>query len=143
MNQIDDPFSSENLKIPDELLAQVWARKSEASSHSRRKQTRRLFCRLDYEEQLRLAKILRWPGLAVQAELYRLWFKAYDKTKPVELSNTVLQNLGFARSTKNQTLRRLEKAGWIKVEWRKNKSPLVHCVSLQSYSGCSSNATPV
>jgi len=49
------------------------------------------------------------------------------------MGNTFLQALGFHRSCKNLALKELEKAGWITVEWRTRKSPLITFVRKPGY----------
>jgi hypothetical protein len=78
-----------------------------------------------YEEQLELSKVCRNVLLAVQAELYRLHFRSFDRAKPVVLGNSVILALGFHRTDKVRALKELEKAGWITVQWRQRQSPLV------------------
>jgi hypothetical protein len=120
-----DPSVLENLRLsPDEVP------KIQNNGAPRKTRTRqRLFCQFDYERQLGLAKTSRAPLFALQAELYRLWFQAYDKTQPIELPNAIAKKLGFSRVSKNYALRRLEKTGWIKVEWRKGKAPLIRIIA--------------
>lgn len=83
------------------------------------------WCPSYYRDQLAIAKSSRIAIIAVQAELNHLRFKSYDKGAPVELSNAVFKELGFSHSDKIRALKALEKAGWVKVQWRVRKSPLV------------------
>jgi hypothetical protein len=78
-----------------------------------------------YKHQIKLAEQTRIPLLAVQAELFRLYFRAWDKTAPIEFNNSVLREIGFRPYDKIRALKILESAGWIAVQWRKRKSPLV------------------
>jgi hypothetical protein len=78
-----------------------------------------------YKHQIELAKQTRIPLLAVQAELFRLYFRAWDKTAPIEFCNSTLRGLGFRAHDKIRALKILESAGWIAIKWRKRKSPLV------------------
>jgi hypothetical protein len=83
------------------------------------------FIILYYTDLRNLAYVSRNPLLAVLAELHHLRFKAIDKTKPVALSNVALEALGFHRSDKVRSLKILEAAGMVTVQWRNGKSPLV------------------
>jgi hypothetical protein len=62
-----------------------------------------------------------------------LRYQSLEKSKPVAMGNTFLQALGFHRSCKNLALKELEKAGWITVEWRTRKSPLITFVRKPGY----------
>ena len=85
----------------------------------------RIFVQYQYKAQLELARSSRNALLAVQAELYHLHFKSWDKTASIELGNAVFRVLGFSHADKIRALKELEKAGWIAVQWRDRKSPLV------------------
>jgi hypothetical protein len=84
--------------------------------------------RFYYLDLLNLAKASRNVLIAVLAELHHLHYKSFDKSKPVALGNTFLDALGFHRSCKNPALKQLEKAGWITVQWRARKPPLISFV---------------
>jgi len=79
----------------------------------------------NYRKQLELARLSHCPLLAVQAELFRLHFRAWDKKAPVVLGNQMLHELGFDHHAKNRALRILEAAGWVRVEWRDKEAPRV------------------
>jgi hypothetical protein len=79
----------------------------------------------NYQEQMKLAKLARNALLAVQAELHRLHFQAWDKKAPIEFGNATLQSLGFSHHDKIRALQILEKAGWITVQWHKRRSPRI------------------
>jgi hypothetical protein len=87
--------------------------------------TGRAFVQYNYKAQLELAKSSRNALLAVQAELYYLHFKCWDKTAPIALGNAVFRALGFCNKDKTRALKELENAKWIYVQWRERKSPLV------------------
>jgi hypothetical protein len=78
-----------------------------------------------YNAQLKLAKDARNCLIAVQAELYRLYFQNWDKTQPIELGNSVFRSLGFDNKQKKRALEALEAAKHIKIQWRGNQSPLI------------------
>jgi len=84
------------------------------------------WCKFDYNRQLELARQTRDPLVAVQAELFRLWFRLSqtDKSRSIELGNEVFAKLGFDRRQKCAALERLEKAGFVKVNWRKTTAIL-------------------
>jgi hypothetical protein len=82
-----------------------------------------------YVGQLELARQTRNALMAVQAELFRLHYEAWDKSKPIKFSNHVLRELGFNRHDKIRALKILETAGWIRIKWRERKSPLVTLVA--------------
>jgi hypothetical protein len=76
----------------------------------------------DYKEQMELAKTTRNVLLAVLAELSWLYFKAWDRKKPIVFN---ISALGFSRRIVRKAIRDLEAVGWISVERRKNKAPRV------------------
>jgi hypothetical protein len=78
-----------------------------------------------YEEQMELARSSRNALLAVQAELYRLHFRSWEKNKPIVLGNLAFRKLGFHHTDKTRALKDLKTAGWIEVEWRTGRAPLV------------------
>jgi hypothetical protein len=78
-----------------------------------------------YDSQLKLAKHARNCLIAVQAELYRLYFQNWDKTQPIELGNAVFRSLGFDNKQKKKALEALEAAKHVKIQWRGNQSPLI------------------
>jgi hypothetical protein len=82
-----------------------------------------------YEKIMGLAHKTRNPLLAVLAELHWLYFRAWDKEKPIELNNCTLRKLGFTHHNKKRILKILEEDGWISIEWRTRKSPLVTIIS--------------
>lgn len=78
-----------------------------------------------HKELLELARQTRNPLLAVLAELACLHYRAWDKSRPIPYSNSGFQNLGFSHHDKIRALKNLANAGWVSVQWRKNRSPLV------------------
>ena len=84
-----------------------------------------LFVQYPYNAQLELAKHARNCLIAVQAELYRLYFQSWDKTQPIELGNSVFRSLGFDNKQKKKALEALEAAKHVKIQWRENQSPLI------------------
>ena len=162
MNKARNPFDPENLQITPEQLAsrqakqkkdstvEIWGGvpveithfiwdqrlqkfvpKGEVPSRSPKIQDE--WHRFSYLDLLTLAKASRNVLIAVLAELHHLHYQSFDKSKPVVLGNTFLQALGFHRSSKNLALKELEKAGWITVEWRTRKSPLITFVRKPDY----------
>jgi hypothetical protein len=81
------------------------------------------FVQLPYKQILTAAGKLKTPVLVVLIELEHQRFKTHEN--PVALTNAVLRSAGLTRWTKNQALRRLERAGLITVLWRGQKAPLV------------------
>jgi hypothetical protein len=61
------------------------------------KSFKRPWCKFDYERQLELARMARDPLIAVQAELYYLWYKLpkNDKSRPIELGSKVFKKWGL------------------------------------------------
>jgi hypothetical protein len=106
----------------EERLEQIRTGKAFSAEQSRKK-CKWVIC--DYQKQLELAKQTRNALLAVQAELHRLYFDAWDKKAPIVFGSGVLRSLGFNHHDKIRALRALEKAGWITVQWHKRKSPQV------------------
>jgi hypothetical protein len=82
----------------------------------------------DYQRQLELANETRNALLATLAELYRLYFEAWDKKASIEFGSSALRSLGFSHHDKIRSLRALEKAGWIVVQWRNRKSPQIKII---------------
>ena len=117
----EERFDPQSLSLSPEQMAEIWAKDEKPSS----KRAGPIWCKFDYEGQLELARKSRIAGYAVQAELYRLWFKNYDKTQPIALGNGVFKKLGFDRRRRIRALKDLENAGFVAVQWRKRKSPLV------------------
>jgi hypothetical protein len=117
----DERFDPQSLSLSPEQMAEIRAKEEKLSS----KRSRPIWCKFDYEGQLELARKSRIAGYAVQAELYRLWFKSYNKSQPIALGNAVFGKLGFNRHRRIQALKDLENAGFVTVQWRKRKSPLV------------------
>jgi hypothetical protein len=122
-----DPFDPARLQIP----ADYFAKKAEVKSVPSLQpipRSKQYFWKLNHETGFALAKTFRAPWLAVIVEVHHLWFKAYDKSQPIELGNTAFRKWKIDPKVKNRALRRLEKMGLFKVQWRKNKAPLVSWV---------------
>jgi hypothetical protein len=122
-----DPF--DNLDLAPEQVASLLAKQSDKAAPPVKRRQRKTdegeWAAYRYSDQMNLAHVSRNALIAVQAELYHLWFKAINKTKPVAISNVTLKAFGFHHSDKVRALKALEKAGMITVQWRGNKSPLV------------------
>jgi hypothetical protein len=124
------------MKNDDLVWDRVIGEYIEKDEYARRKRERKKaktaghFVAFSYEKELTLAKVTRNCLIAVQAELYHLHWKNWDKSKPIALGNSVIiQSLGFSNKQKRIALEDLENAGWIQVEWREKRSPLVTFVS--------------
>jgi hypothetical protein len=66
------------------------------------------------------------PGRHAFRLMFRLMRISWRlKTATVKVTNRMLLDCKMDRHTKSKTLRRLEQAGLISVEWRPRKSPLV------------------
>jgi len=76
----------------------------------------------DYKKLMELARVTRSPLLAVLAELYRLYFQAWNKGKPIVFNCSAI---GFERRAVMRALRILEKQGWISVERQATKAARV------------------
>jgi hypothetical protein len=118
-----DPFSPENIELSAEHIAEN--QRTPTKTAKPKKLNEPLFVQYPYDAQLELAKHARNCLIAVQAELYRLYFQNWDKTKPIELGNSVFRSLGFDNKQKKRALEALEAAKHIKIQWRKNESPLI------------------
>jgi hypothetical protein len=112
----------ESLRIPAGDLIQC-----DGQELRKAKSFKRPWCKFDYERQLELARMARDPLIAVQAELYYLWYKLpkNDKSRPIELGSKVFKKMGFNPHDKFRALKHLENAGFIEIKWRKNQTPLV------------------
>jgi hypothetical protein len=81
------------------------------------------FAKIPLQGAALAAKAMRNPALLVYVDLmYRAW-KA--KGRPFNMPNGRIEAHGVSRWAKNRTLRNLEAAGIITVEWRLRKSPQV------------------
>jgi hypothetical protein len=116
---VTEDFGLEAFRISPEQIAQ--SRKAKEPV----KPEKPLWCKFDYRRQMKLAQTTHNAAIAVQAELYRLWFRAYDKAEPIALPNTLFEKLGFSHHAKNRALKAFIKIGNIKVKWRSRKSPLI------------------
>ncbi len=130
MNPNDDPFAPENITLTAEQIdawraGQIGLEKN-GKEIGRTTSSQHIWCAFKYQQQLKLAQETRCAVIAVQAELYRLWFKAYERrAKPIALGNQVFKSLGFSHHDKKRALEILEAIGSIKVEWRGRQTPLV------------------
>jgi hypothetical protein len=97
-----DPFDPTNLRLSEEEVRR-WqeARQSTIRNSKQPQKPKQLWCKFDYENQLGLARIFRVPVIALQAELYRLWFKLpnNEKSRSIELGNSVLGSSASAITT--------------------------------------------
>jgi hypothetical protein len=73
-----------------------------------------------YGPSLEIASHTRNALLAVVAIIRNL-----NKGKPFALGNVTMGECGFRSRDKIRALKELEATGFVKVEWRKKKSPLV------------------
>ena len=73
-----------------------------------------------YGPSLEIASHTRNALLAVVAIIRNL-----NKGKPFTLGNATMEEWGFRSRDKIRALKELEATGFVKVEWRKKKSPLV------------------
>jgi hypothetical protein len=118
-----DPFAPESIELSAEQIAQTQPIPTKTTKPKKLNQS--LFVQYPYNAQLELAKHARNCLIAVQAELYRLYFQNWDKTQPIELGNSIFRSLGFDNKQKKRALEALEAAKHIKIQWRKNESPLI------------------
>jgi hypothetical protein len=121
----NDPFAPENIELSAEQIAETQPTPTKTTKQKKLTKEEPEFVQYFYEQQLRLADRTRNCLMAVQAVVYHLHFKNWDKNQPIELNNKVLNSLGFDNKQKKKALEALENAGWIKVQWRKNQSPLI------------------
>jgi len=73
-----------------------------------------------YGPSLEIASHARNALVAVMAIIRNL-----NKGKPFTLGNATMEEWGFRSRDKIRALKELEATGFVKVEWRKKKSPLV------------------
>jgi hypothetical protein len=118
-----DPFAPGNIELSAEQIGEISPTLTKTTKS--RKANEPPFVQFFYAKQLELANRTRNCLMAVQAEIFHLYFKQWKKTEPIELGNKVLQSLGFDNKQKKKALEDLESAGWIEIEWRKNRSPLI------------------
>jgi hypothetical protein len=117
----NDPFDPKNLELPPELGAEVGKKPLGAAAAKPRRP------RQQAERYIQLTAvgargfvIAGAPAALVWFEiLYRVW---KTKKMTVGLPNGTLTEMGVPRWAKYRALRRLEQAGWIKVERRDRKT---------------------
>ena len=81
---------------------------------------------VDYQALLELGRATDNALLIVLAELYRLYYQAWEKAAPIPFGQTEgLRKLKVKSQTRRRMLNALEAAGWIRVEWQRGKSPRV------------------
>jgi hypothetical protein len=78
-----------------------------------------------YEDVLDIANQTRSVMLAVLVELRHLYYKSWDKSKPFKFGNGMIKRLKFDRRSKDDALKKLEKAGRIAVTQHKGHAPLI------------------
>ena len=123
-----DPFDPANLQYSeDEMRRWQEARQSAIRDSKQPRKPKRLWCKFDYENQLELARKIRVPTIAVQAELYRQWYKlpGNDKSRPIALGNKIFRKLGFSHHDKFRALKHLEEMGSIEIVKRDRQTPSV------------------
>ena len=115
----------DSLRMPEQDVKAFFAERKAGGRASKR--TSRLWCKFDYENQLELARKLRVPAIAVQAELYRQWYKlpGNDKSRPIALGNKIFRKLGFSHHDKFRALKHLEEMGFIEFAKRDHQTPSV------------------
>jgi hypothetical protein len=111
----DDGFSVENLRVKD--LPPL----DPAVARPRRRS--REFIQLSREQFDRLTKAKRPSAERVFLHLLFLTWRLPDK--PVVLANTGLADKGIDRHAKRRALLELEALGLVRVEWRRQKSPII------------------
>ena len=80
-----------------------------------------------------LTKAACLPGKTLTVSLV-IWFKARcNKMNTMRMSNTLLAKFGVNRKAGYEALRRLEKAGLIKVEHHSGRSPIVTVLDCERY----------
>jgi hypothetical protein len=73
-----------------------------------------------YGPSLEIASHARNALLAVVAII-----RSRNKGEPFVFGNVTMKELGFRREDKIKALKELESTGFVKVEWRNRRSPLV------------------
>lgn len=81
-----------------------------------------LWVAFNYKKQMELAREAHNPLLAVQAELYRLQFKSWNKRKSLLFNCSRLE---FSRWAVMRALKLLQKQGWISIDSEKGQCPRV------------------
>jgi len=76
-----------------------------------------------YRETMERAKATGCALLAVEADILWRWWDAGEQS--FSYPNVELNKYGFTSQQKNTVLRKFEEAGWISVQWRGKKSPIV------------------
>jgi hypothetical protein len=118
-----DPFDLNNLQPAGEQLVELLAQQKKPGDKPAARRPRRTL-RTDKFVMLPYPRMLKVGGiLAVLVELAHLKFK--KKSSVVLLTNKNLRAAGVTRWAKNRALHDLEKAGMVRVTWRKKSSPLV------------------
>jgi hypothetical protein len=81
------------------------------------------FARIPYERARKLFRHIGGPAWLLLIELDRLIFT--KKRNPIKLTTEALKSSGLTRWQKERALRRLERAGIIRVERKRGRCPLV------------------
>lgn len=78
------------------------------------------------KECLEIAQLARDPLLAVMTIIRnKHQHRKRPKGKPIKLGNDTMEELGFKPIAKIRALKKLEAWGFVKVEWRERKAPLI------------------
>jgi hypothetical protein len=121
---IYDPFSLENLKYDWE--SERGEERSGEPSERRVELSRskaQWWDKAYYDACLEIAKLARSPILAVVTVIRNRWKRS--KGQPFSFGNVTMSGMGFDDMAKARALKQLEVAGFIKVERRLKKSPLI------------------
>jgi hypothetical protein len=86
-------------------------------------------------------------GKACRDKIWPLYLHLVHETwkangKPVKIANGFLVMLGIDRFAKNRALKKLEKLGLVRVEWRVRRSPLVTVLAKGVTAGLESERVP-
>ena len=96
---------------------------------TRQRKRQKEFAMVPLQQAAVMAKATRTPGAMVWLMLIYTAWRANSAAFP--FTNVALKRYGIHRNTKLHTLKILEDAGLIKVEWRRKQSPIVTLLSNQ------------
>jgi hypothetical protein len=117
MNKKTDPFAIENLRLPDDMIAE---RPATVPRKIRKRREHFVILPMIWWEKLEGAS-----GRTCRVAWYLLYQHWKDAGKPIKLANAILAAAGISPDSKTRALRDLEKRGLISVEWRDRKAPRV------------------
>jgi hypothetical protein len=123
-----DQFDPDTLRLPPEAVRRLLLR------GSNRPQSQRELLKPDYwfvVIPFRWRAMAQLPGPCLVVAMVIKFLCDIHGCNTVTLTNRWLQLTGIGRTAKGRVLRELEKAGYIKVQWRQRASPIVTLLDIK------------